>query len=144
MGFADQAISAYEELLKLYPDNTDAIVNLSGLIRKQYPAVALNKLLDLQMKHPNNVAVTAQLGVAYADSGNYADALRYLGNAAAMDPKNALHFYNMAVISEKASKPDQAISYYEKALEIDSIYGEGYNIISRERIYDRLAQIRRN
>lgn len=144
MGFADQAITAYEELLKLYPDNTDAIVNLSGLIRKQYPVVALGKLLDLHMSHPNNVAVTAQLGVAYADSGNYADALRYLGDAATMDPKNALHFYNMAVISEKASKPDQAISYYEKALEIDAIYGEGYNTISKEKIYDRLAHIRGN
>lgn len=144
MGFADQAISAYEELLKLYPDNTDAIVNLSGLIRKQYPAVALSKLLDLHMAHPNNVAVTAQLGVAYADAGNYSDALRYLGDAAAMEPKNALHFYNMAVISEKAKKPEQAISYYEKALEVDAIYGDGYKTISKEKIYDRLAQIRGN
>lgn len=144
MGFADQAISAYEELLNIYPDNTDAIVNLAGLIRKQYPAVALNKLLDLHMKVPNNTAVTAQLGVAYADSGNYADALRYLGDAASMEPKNALHFYNMAVISEKASKASQAVSYYEKALELDAIYGDGKNNIPREKIYDRLAQIRGN
>lgn len=144
MGFADQAISAYEELLDIYPDNTDAIVNLAGLIRKQYPAVALNKLLDLHMKVPNNTAVTAQLGVAYADSGNYVDALRYLGDAASMDPKNALHFYNMAVISEKAGKNSQAVSYYEKALELDAIYGDGKNNIPREKIYDRLAQIRGN
>jgi Flp pilus assembly protein TadD len=144
MGFADQAISAYEELLDIYPDNTDAIVNLAGLIRKQYPAVALNKLLDLHMKVPNNTAVTAQLGVAYADSGNYVDALRYLGDAASMDPKNALHFYNMAVISEKAGKTSQAVSYYEKALELDAIYGDGKNNIPREKIYDRLAQIRGN
>lgn len=144
MGFNDQAISAYEELLKVDPDNTDAIVNLSGLIRKQYPAVALSKLLDLHMNHPDNVAVTAQLGVAYADSGNFPDAMRYLGDAAAMDPKNPQHFYNMAVVSEKAKKPDQAISYYEKALEVDSIYGEGQKTVSKEKIYDRLAQLRGN
>lgn len=144
MGFADQAIAAYEELLTLYPDNTDATVNLAGLIRKQYPAVALSKLLDLHMKVPNNAAVTAQLGVAYADSGNYSDALRYLTDASTIEPRNALHFFNMAVISEKASKPAQAISYYEKALELDAIYGDGQNTISREKIYDRLAQIRGN
>ena len=96
------------------------------------------------MTHPNNVDVTAQLGVTYADAGNYGDALRYLGDAAAMDPKNALHFYNMAVISEKAKKPDQAVTYYEKALEVDAIYGEGHKTISKEKIYDRLAQIRGN
>jgi tetratricopeptide (TPR) repeat protein len=144
MGFNDQAIAAYEELLKQDPDNADAIVNLSGLIRKQYPAVALNKLLDLHMTHPNNVDVTAQLGVAYADAGNYSDALRYLSDAAAMDPKNALHFYNIAVVLEKAKKSDQAVAYYEKALEVDAIYGEGQKTISKEKIYDRLAQIRGN
>lgn len=144
MGFADQAIAAYEELLQIYPDNTDAIVNLAGLIRKQYPAVALNKLLDLHMAHPSNVFVTAQLGVAYADAGNFNDALRYLEMAAAMDSQNAQHFYNLAVISEKASKPDQAVKYYEKALDVDTIYGEGHRKISREKIYDRLAKIRGN
>lgn len=144
MGLSGQAILAYEELLNLYPNDTDAIVNLSGLIRKEYPALALGKLLDLHMNHPGSSVVTAQLGVAYAESGNYTDALRYLGEAAAMDPQNALHFYNMAVISEKASKPDQAVMYYEKALELDAIYSEGRGGISKEKIYDRLARIRRN
>lgn len=144
MGLSGQAISAYEELLNLYPNDMDAIVNLSGLIRKEYPAVAIGKLLELHMNHLGSSVVTAQLGVAYAESGNYTDALRYLGEAAAMDPQNALHFYNMAVISEKASKLDQAVMYYEKALEIDAIYSEGRGGISKEKIYDRLARIRRN
>ena len=144
MGMADQAINAYEELLKIYPDNADAIVNWSGLIRKQYPAVALNKLLDLHMSQPNNNVVTAQLGVANADAGNYPDAVRYLGDAAAAEPKNPLHLYNLAVVSEKAGKRDQAVTYYEKALEVDAIYGDGQNTVPREKIYDRLAQIRGN
>lgn len=144
MGQEDQAISAYEQLLKIYPDNIDAIINLSGLLRKQYPAVALNKLLDIHMDHPNNVFVIAQLGVTYADVGNYDDAIRYLSSAVAMDSKNAQHPFNLAVIQEKAGKPQDAIKNYEKALEIDSIFGEGKKTISREKIYDRLSQLRGN
>lgn len=144
MGQEDQAISAYEQLLKMYPDNIDAIINLSGLLRKQYPAVALNKLLDIHMDHPNNVFVIAQLGITYADAGNYDDAIRYLSSAVAMDSKNAQHAFNLAVIQEKAGKPQDAIKNYEKALEIDSIFGEGKKTISREKIYDRLSQLRGN
>lgn len=144
MGYADQAIAAYDELLNIYPDNTDAIVNLAGLIRKQYPAVALNKLLDLHMKHPDNVFVTAQLGVAHADAGNYPDALRYLDMAVTMDPHNPLHYFNRAVIFEKAGKPEQAIRNYEQSLEVDAVYGQGQRTISKEKIYDRLSQIRGN
>lgn len=144
MGQEDQAISAYEQLLKIYPDNIDAIINLSGLLRKQYPAVALNKLLDIHMDHPNNIFVIAQLGITYADAGNYDDAIRYLSSAVAMDSKNAQHAFNLAVIQEKAGKPQDAIKNYEKALEIDSIFGEGKKTISREKIYDRLSQLRGN
>lgn len=144
MGQEDQAISAYEQLLKIYPDNVDAVINLSGLMRKQYPAVALNKLLDLHMEHPNNVFVTAQLGITYADAGNYPDAVRYLNSAISMDPKNAQHAFNLAVILEKSGNPKEAIKNYEKALETDSIFGEGKKSISREKIYDRLSQLRGN
>jgi hypothetical protein len=144
MGMNQQAIAAYEQLLKLYPNNIDAIVNLSGIIRKEYPAVALNKLLDLREKYPNNVFVIAQLGVTYADAGNFQDAIKSLITASEMDPQNPLHFYNLAVILEKASEPKEAIKNYEKALEVDSIFGEGKKQVSREKIYDRLAFLRRN
>jgi tetratricopeptide (TPR) repeat protein len=144
MGMNEQAISAYEQLLKLYPDNIDAIVNLAGIIRKEYPAVALNKLLDLRERYPNNVFVIAQLGVTYADAGNYKEAIRSLTIAGEMDPKNALHFYNLAVIFEKESNSKEAIKNYEKALEVDSIFGEGKRLVSREKIYDRLAFLRKN
>lgn len=144
MGLKEQAINAYEELLKLYPENIDAAINLSGIIRKEYPAVALNKLLDLREKYPNNVYVIAQLGVAYSDSGNFKDAIRLLTLASEMDSQNALHFYNLAIILEKASEPKEAIKSYEKALEVDSIYGEGNRQISREKIYDRLSFLRKN
>ena len=86
----------------------------------------------------------AQLGVAYADAGNYADAYKNLERAASLDPNNPQHYYNMAVVSEKAGDVPLAIRNYEKALEVDAIYGDGQRAVSREKIYDRLSIIRGN
>lgn len=144
MGNTEDAISSYEEVLRYNPDNAEALVNLAGLIRKQYPAVALNKLLDLRQKYPDNAVVAAQLGVTYADTGNYPDAFHYLSMAASMEPNNPQHLYNMAVVAERAGDTSKAIANYEKALEVDAVSGTGGKTISRERIYDRLTRLRGN
>jgi Flp pilus assembly protein TadD len=137
------AIRTYEELLTISPNNPDAVVNLMGLVRKEYPAVALNKLLDLRQKYPDNAGIAAQLGIAYADSGNLQDAYRYLGMAASLDPNDPQHYFNMAVVAEKMKNPRKAIEMYEKALEVDAVHGAGRGI-SRDLIYDRLAKLRGN
>ncbi len=143
-GDTASAVSAYEDVLAEYPDNTQAIINLAGLIRQVSPAVALEKLLDLNQQYPGKSVVLAQLGVAYADAGNYADAYKSLERAASLDPNNPQHYYNMAVVSEKAGDVPLAIRNYEKALEVDAIYGDGQRAVSREKIYDRLSIIRGN
>lgn len=143
LGNEAAAISAYEELLGINQDNPDAVLNLAGLIRKTYPAVALGKLLDLRQKYPENAGVAAQIGVAYADSGNLQDAYKYLSIASELKPNDPQHYYNMAIIAERAKQPQRAIALYEKALEVDAIYGTGRGI-SRDKIYDRLARLRGN
>jgi hypothetical protein len=47
----------------------------------------------------------------------------------------------MAVIADRGGKKDQAIQYYEKALEVDTIYGGG-RTIPREAAFARLSQLR--
>lgn len=143
LGKEETAISAYEELLRLDQDNPDAVVNLAGLIRKKYPAVALGKLLDLRQKYPDNAGIAAQIGVAYADSGNLQDAYKYLSMASGLKPNDPQHYYNMAVVAERAGELKKAISLYEKALEVDAVHGTGRGI-SRDKIYDRLARLRGN
>ncbi|MBE2192436.1 MAG: tetratricopeptide repeat protein [Alphaproteobacteria bacterium] len=141
LGESDRAISTYEEVLAISPDNAEAIVNLAGLVRKEHPAVALNKLLDLRQKYPGNAAIAAQLGVAYADSGNVEDAFRYLDLASTMEPNNAQHYFNMAIVAERARDLAKAIKFYEKSLEVDAIHGGGASV-PREVIYDRLTRLR--
>ena len=141
LGQNDYAVQAYEELLEMRPKNVEARVNMLGLIGQKYPAVALRQLLDLREGNSGNVGIVAQIAVAKAALGEYGEAIRYLGIAASMEPNNPAHVFNMAVIADSAGDRDQAISLYEQALEVDTLYGKGASI-PRDSIFERLASLR--
>jgi Flp pilus assembly protein TadD len=141
LGQQEEAIAAYEELLDLRPGNTQAEINMLGLMGQQYPAVALQRLGELREKEPRNVAIVGQMAVLQANMGQYEDAMKYLGMAASLEPNNANHMYNMAVVADLAGKKDSAVEFYEQALEVDSIYG-GNRSIPREAVFERLSRLR--
>lgn len=141
-GFTESAIATYEELLKHEPNNTDAMANMLGLIKTQYPAVAYRRLKDLWQKNPNNPHIASELGMISAFVQEYDEAVRYLDVAASLEPGNATHFYNLAVIYDRAGESTNAIEMYQKALQIDASYG-GSRTLDRDQVYDRLAQLRR-
>ncbi|MFP4312905.1 MAG: tetratricopeptide repeat protein [Alphaproteobacteria bacterium] len=141
LGLMEEAIMAYEELLEIRPKNVEAHINMLGLISEQFPAVALRQLKDLRQRYPDNVGLVAQIAITEARIGNYDSAIRYMGVAASMEPENANHYFNLAVIADRAGVNEDAVRYYEKALEVDTIYG-GNRTVPRDQIYTRLAQIR--
>ena len=142
MGLNESAIQSYEEVLALKPNSTEALVNMMGLVRKQYPEIALRRLLELYSKHPNNAGIAAQIGVTNAELGHFDDAMRYLGIASTLEPNNAQHLFNMAIAADRGGNRAQAIQFYERALEVDVMYGNSRSV-PRERIYDRLSVLRR-
>jgi tetratricopeptide (TPR) repeat protein len=86
LGREDAAISVYDDLLKIRPDNIEAQINMLGLMAGQYPAVALQRLEVLFDKEASNPGVVAQLAFIHARMTNYGDAIRYLGMAASIEP----------------------------------------------------------
>lgn len=142
-GFRESAARSYEDLLKIQPNNADAIVNLMGIMRSQYPSVTLKKLGELRGKYPSNPGIPAQMGLVSADLNNNEDAIRYLEIAASMDPQNPSHVYNMAIISDRGGNVAKAIGLYEQALQLDASYGDSASGLPREQIYDRLVVLRR-
>lgn len=137
----DEAISTYEELLDIAPDNVEAHLNMLGLVAQRYPSVAIQRLLELRKKNPNNAGISSQVAIAYAQLGRYDDAMKYLGIAAGMSPRNPSYLYNMAIIADRAGEKKQAVDLYEKALDLDSIHGGGRSI-PRSEVYERLAELR--
>ncbi len=142
-GFNESAARTYEDLLKVQPNNADAIVNLMGLMKDQYPSVTLKKLTELRNKYPSNPGIPAQMALINAQENNYDDAIRYFEVAASMDPRNASHIYNMAIVTDKKGDASNAIKLYERALQLDASYGDVANTLPREQIYDRLVVLRR-
>ncbi|PZP52960.1 MAG: occlusion derived virus envelope protein 66, partial [Micavibrio aeruginosavorus] len=141
LGETQKAIDGYRDVLNTEPDNPEALTNLMGLIGKTQPAVAIQNLLDLKERFPRSADVSAQLGLAYAQSGNPQDGLKQLNAAANLQPENPLHYFNMAVIYDRLKDRENAIKYYEQALDVYSVNGGAGNF-SREQIYDRLATLR--
>lgn len=139
-GNEEKAIQAYEDLLELTPKNPKVLVNLLGLVSKQYPAVALERLKGLYEKNPGNAAIAAQMGIAEAELHNYNSAEKFIGIATSIEPENAKHYFNLAVVFDRNRQYKKAIHLYERALEVDSIYQQG--MIKRDVVYDRLSRLR--
>ncbi len=141
LGRFDESMQMYETLSKLDEGDVDIKINMYGLLGTRFPALALRHLLDLYDGNRGNAALAAQIAVIYAKSGDSISALKYLGIASSMAPNDANHVFNMAIISDRSGDSATAVKYYEKALEIDVIYGSGRSI-PRDSVYERLAKIR--
>lgn len=140
-GRKEAARAAYDELLKLSPDNREAQVNMLGLMAEDYPAVALRRMLDLRKKWPADSGLAAQIGLTQARLGNDREAIEYLGIAASIDPSNASHSFNIAVVADRLGDRDAAIKFYEQALQTDTLHGGGRSV-PRDSIYSRLSVLR--
>lgn len=140
-GRFDSAFRTYEQVLEVDPDNKEALLNMMGLLKDKYPAVALRRLSDLREKHPDNAAIVAQIGLVSAKMGDYQSAMRHLGIAASLEPRNATHVFNMAIVADRQRQTQTAIELYQRALEVDSIHRLG--AVPRDTIYDRLSKLRR-
>ena len=141
LGRDQEAVMAYEDFLTHEPKNIDARINMLGLVAQRYPAVSLHKLAALYEENPRHVGVIAQIAVVQAKLARFGEAIQYLGIAAGLEPNNAGHIFNMAVIADRAGQKDEAIKYYESALEVDTLHGSGRSI-PRESVFERLAELR--
>lgn len=141
-GRTDPAMALYEDILKREPSHVDAMVNYLGLLKDENPDEAYNRLGQLWGENTHNPGVAAQLALTSARVGDISKAMRYMGVAIALEPENASHVYNLAVLADQEGASHQAIAFYKKALEVDAIYGDGSSI-PRNLVYDRLSYLRK-
>lgn len=134
------ALDAYEDVLRVNPKNLDALTNMLGLLRKQSPGLALDRLKELHDTYPFNVAVTAQLGTVYGDMGRYDEGLKLLDQALSMAPTSAVYMFNKAVLYDRMGNAPSAAAMYRAAL--DANYrDDGKQPIPVEAIKKRMSAL---
>lgn len=116
LGRADEAQAAYAQVLKLDPQNREALTNMTAIVGERSPQEALNRLLDLEHDYPSFSPIKAQLGLAYAKMGSYPQALDYFRGATVLSPQTTMYQYNMALVLDHMGRREQAIASYESVL----------------------------
>ncbi len=138
LGQNDDAIRAYMDILGIDSNSYQAKNNLIVLIAGKSLAGALDELIGINSKYPDNSFVLAQIGTMYSADSKYFEAMNYLGKAIQIDPSNPLYTYNMAITLDKMGKYNDAYRYYEHTLGLinPSIP------LDKSVIFDRMTYIR--
>jgi len=118
LGRTDEARNAYEKVLKLDPNNREALTNLTGILADREPGEALKRLLDLAKDYPNFSPIVAQIGMTYAKMDNQDAATDFLRRAVAMTPDAVMYNYDLAVVLDRMKLGEQAALSYRRVLQI--------------------------
>ncbi|MCC6915367.1 MAG: tetratricopeptide repeat protein [Rhodospirillaceae bacterium] len=116
LGRGQDAQGAYESVLKLDPENREALTNLTTVAAERAPQEALARLLDLERQYATFSPIKAQIGLAYAKLGSLPQALDYFRRALALAPDTVMYQYNMALVLDHLGRRDQAVASYERVL----------------------------
>jgi tetratricopeptide (TPR) repeat protein len=129
--------------------NNDYSTNSSTLTAEDYFYKAYNNKSDYQYKIDNYTKylricpdcspaiVYSNRGIAYANLGNYKDAISDYTDAIRIDSDFSDAYYNRALMYTRLGHYEDAISDYTDAIRIDSDYTDAY--CNRGYIYDELG-----
>ncbi len=141
LGRLEEARMGYETVLRLDPNNRQALANLTSIFSASAPNEALSRLLTLEREYPDFSPITAQIGLLYARMGSTEDALTYLRRAASSSPETVMYQYNLAVLLDRVGRSEQAVVAYERVLAGLLSTGVGSNL-SRSSIERRVRYLK--
>lgn len=147
--YAEEGIKQFEKLLTLKPPSQDAMAKARGyylglLDAAQKPDKAVAFLEGELKKHPGDPALIGQIADLYLKKGDFPNSLRYLEQAATLNPNKKEAWYTIGVacwarsyhggmmvsMEERAQVVDRGIEALNKALAIDPEYFDALSYIN--------------
>lgn len=116
LGRGQEAHGSYDQVLKLDPQNREALTNITAIAGERAPEEALSRLLQLESEYPAFSPVKAQIGLAYAKTGSMQQALDYFRRALSLSPDTVMYHYNMALVLDHMGRGPQAVESYNRVL----------------------------
>ncbi len=128
---ASQAIAALETILELSPDHAASLFQLGRLLMVQgNDASAIDYFKRLDQLHPHHFETQANLAACYLRHGLLDYAETHYAKAHALHPHDVDILFNLGVIAAQKNNWQQAIGYYQQAINIDNDYYAAHNNIS--------------
>lgn len=129
----EEAITAYENALRMEPGLTDALANCGTLY---YEQGNLEKALEYFRRaaevDPQNALLHANLGSALEDAGETEDARQHLRIAVRLNPNYADARYNLALVCEKLGANGEAQEHWRNYIQLEPV--GSWSDYARERL----------
>jgi tetratricopeptide (TPR) repeat protein len=106
------AIDAYQQVLRLRPDSSEALINIGRIHAESGQAALATECFTRALEiDPRDATAVYNLGVVAQDMGNDEEAIRLYRGALELDPHLAEAHYNLATIFDRAGDPKAAIRH---------------------------------
>lgn len=113
-----EAWTAYQRSLQLWPDNATARTGLLAILSESDPATAESRLQEWVQARPRDAAAQSALGNLLGRQGRWAEALGPLTLAQSLAPEQAAYTYNLAVALDQSRRYADALRLYRLAMQM--------------------------
>jgi len=115
-----RAAGFYEKVLRLKPDHSRALLNLSVIyIKTGNNAKAMAILQKLHAREPENVDAMVNLGILFLHKKNYTKAESIFKKALDLQGNNTTVLFNLAYVNQMQNRMEQARKLYTRVSSID-------------------------
>ncbi len=115
-----QRINDMEQALKTNPNDHETLLRLAHLLNDSgYYERAIVKYKEYLKTHTNEPDVLVDLGVCYFSLQDYPNAEKYMKEALTLAPQHQIAHFNLGIVTVNQNKNSEAISYWNKAIEIN-------------------------
>lgn len=138
-GRNDDAIGWYKKVLEIEPRNHVAQAGVLSLQQQDDPVSAETRFKNMIAQQPESASLYAALGDLYVSQNQWPSAQQAYFQAYHFEPNNAQHVFNLAVSLDHMGKPNLAVPYYKRALEL--VTASGATGIDRAKLESRISQL---
>lgn len=122
-----QAQHYYQQVLKLYPQDTFAQVGLIDALGNRAPDYSESQLKSLLKNAPDAASIHFSLGNFYARQGQWNQAQAAYFSAYRYHNNHPDYAYNLAISLDQINQPQLALTYYQTALQLIQRQKVAYN-----------------